>query len=133
MRRWAWWRELPWLLALAVAALAVGPLHPWVERSAYGADRVAMSAVTQLEMAGGGWRSLAVGPALVFFRPGDRTQAEVVGRDAAWSLPRVARITGLRPPSRALVVVEGSEQAMQSALGWGAAEEALGVYWNGVV
>src|SRR5579875_2749113 len=130
-RRWP--REGGWLAGLLMVALALGPLHPWMGRTVYAADRTVMAQLTELQAAEAGDGVVRDGHAVVYYPSGARSQAQAVAAIAAWALPQVARLVGFAPPAQAVLVVERSEQALRAAMGWGSAEEALGVYWNGVV
>lgn len=122
-----------WLVVLVSVLLAIGPLHPLVERSSYGADRAVITDFTQVSLVHQGYGTYVNGPVIVYYPPDAAAQARSVAANAAWALPKVATALGLPKPSRVVMVVENSEAALRASMGWGPAEQALGVYWNGVV
>lgn len=63
----------------------------------------------------------------------DKAYAQMVSRDAEHIYGPVTSYMGYKPPAKTLIILEPNEAAIRKAFNWGQGEDAVGVYYQGVI
>lgn len=71
--------------------------------------------------------------ATVHFPEGEEEDAAIVLATAEDYLPVVARDLGYLPPGKVPIILHPEPESLRRTFGWAAGEDAVGVYWNGVI
>ncbi len=119
------------LFFLALALLGAARLPAQVRGYAYELYREAARA--NMEFRTGHLHSLEGKHVRVKFRESDRRYAGMVLEAAEGFYQPVAQKYGLKPGSKALVVIYPTREDLSASFGWPSSESAMGVYWVGVI
>jgi hypothetical protein len=117
------------LIVLVFAALALRFAAP-VRSAVYSAFREVESRTATRSVAG--WTTVSTPSVEVAFR-GDPVIAAVVLEAAQEQLDIVSDDLRFVPEKRILVILHETREELRGAFGWPESEDAMGVYWGGVV
>ncbi len=117
------------LIILVVSALLLRTGGP-VRAAVYSVFREAEARSASRDVAG--WTSISTPAVEVRFK-GDPVIASLVLETAQEQLDQVSYDLRFVPQKRILVILHETREELRDAFGWPASEDAMGVYWGGVV